>query len=194
MQETQEMWVQSLGWKIPWSRKWQPTPIFLPGESHGQGSLAGYSLGGHKETDMTEHARTCTLKISGGPDPGMGIIITHTSQPAGPGHLPLGWMWSFRLSRVLAWEYWPSPFPCGPRCRPQKCCRNRRKLGWGGVSVPAQEASAQRLRGRAPRVIRSLIPTIAWIHSRSFCFSTQSCHCHFIYFLCVFFKFLKIAI
>ena len=30
--------------KIPWRRKWQPTPVFLPGESHGQRSLAGYSL------------------------------------------------------------------------------------------------------------------------------------------------------
>ena len=29
--------------KIPWRRKWQPTPVFLPGESHGQRSLAGYS-------------------------------------------------------------------------------------------------------------------------------------------------------
>ena len=30
-------------WKIPWRRKWQPTPVFLPGESHGERSLAGYS-------------------------------------------------------------------------------------------------------------------------------------------------------
>ena len=30
--------------KIPWRRKWQPTPVFLPGESHGQRSLVGYSL------------------------------------------------------------------------------------------------------------------------------------------------------
>ena len=30
-------------WKIPWRRKWQPTPVFLPGESHGQKSLVGYS-------------------------------------------------------------------------------------------------------------------------------------------------------
>ena len=30
-------------WKIPWRRKWQPTPVFLPGKSHGQGSLVGYS-------------------------------------------------------------------------------------------------------------------------------------------------------
>ena len=34
--------------KIPWRRKWQPTPVFLPGKSHGQRSLAGYSPGGHK--------------------------------------------------------------------------------------------------------------------------------------------------
>ena len=41
--------------KIPWRRKWQPTPVFLPGKSHGPRSLAGYSLWGHKELDMTEH-------------------------------------------------------------------------------------------------------------------------------------------
>ena len=48
--------------KILWSRKWQPTPVFLPGKSHGQRSLAGYSPWDHKETDMTEcaHARTHT--------------------------------------------------------------------------------------------------------------------------------------
>ena len=40
--------------KIPWSRQWQPTPVLLPGESHGQGSLAGYSPWGHKESDTTE--------------------------------------------------------------------------------------------------------------------------------------------
>ena len=35
-------------------RKWQPTPVLLPGESHGQRSLAGYSPHGHKESDVTE--------------------------------------------------------------------------------------------------------------------------------------------
>ena len=40
--------------KIPWRRKWQPTPVFLPGELHGQRSLACYSPWGHKESDMTE--------------------------------------------------------------------------------------------------------------------------------------------
>ena len=33
----------------PWRREWQPTPVFLPGESHGQRSLAGYSSWGGKE-------------------------------------------------------------------------------------------------------------------------------------------------
>ena len=41
-----------------WSRKWQPTPVFLPGESHGQRSLLGYSLWGRKELDTTEHLNT----------------------------------------------------------------------------------------------------------------------------------------
>ena len=40
--------------KIPWRRAWQPTPVFLPEESHGQRSLAGYSPRGHKELDTTE--------------------------------------------------------------------------------------------------------------------------------------------
>ena len=41
-------------WKTPWTRKWQPTPVFLPGKSHGQRSLASYSPWGHKESDTTE--------------------------------------------------------------------------------------------------------------------------------------------
>ena len=38
-----------------WSSKWQPTPLFLPGKSHEQRSLAGYSLWGRKALGMTEH-------------------------------------------------------------------------------------------------------------------------------------------
>ena len=40
--------------KIPWRRKWQPTPVFLPGESCGQRSLEGYSPWGCRELDTTE--------------------------------------------------------------------------------------------------------------------------------------------
>ena len=39
--------------KIPWRRKWQPIAVFLPGESHGQRSLAGYSPWGRKEANTT---------------------------------------------------------------------------------------------------------------------------------------------
>ena len=40
--------------KIPWRRKWQPTPVLLPGKSHGWRRLVGYSPWGHRESDMTE--------------------------------------------------------------------------------------------------------------------------------------------
>ena len=40
--------------KVPWRRKWQPPPVFLPGEFHGQRSLAGYRPWGRKESDTTE--------------------------------------------------------------------------------------------------------------------------------------------
>ena len=40
--------------EIPWRREWLPTPVFLPGEFHGQRNLVGYSPWGHKESDMSE--------------------------------------------------------------------------------------------------------------------------------------------
>ena len=40
--------------KIPWRRAWQLTPVFMPGDSHGQRNLVGYSPRGHKESDTTE--------------------------------------------------------------------------------------------------------------------------------------------
>ena len=48
------MSVQSLGWKDPLEEGMQPTPGFLPGESHGQKSLAGYGAYHHTESDTTE--------------------------------------------------------------------------------------------------------------------------------------------
>jgi len=70
----QEIWVQSLGQEDPLEdgmathfRAWQPTSIFLPGESHGQRSLAGYSPWGPKELDMTKQLTlsffSCALHI-----------------------------------------------------------------------------------------------------------------------------------
>ena len=63
IQETQEKWVWSLSQRSPWRRVWQPTPVFLPGESHGQRSLAGYSPWGRQESDRTDwltHTHTHT--------------------------------------------------------------------------------------------------------------------------------------
>ena len=40
--------------KTPWRRAWQPAPVFLPGESSGQRTMAGYHPWGHKESDRTE--------------------------------------------------------------------------------------------------------------------------------------------
>ena len=54
MQETQETWVQSLGREGPLEEKWQPTPVFLAGECHGQRSLMGYHPQGCTESYMTE--------------------------------------------------------------------------------------------------------------------------------------------
>ena len=48
------MWVGSLGQEDPLEKEWQPTPVFLPGESHEQRSLGGYSPRGRKESDRTD--------------------------------------------------------------------------------------------------------------------------------------------
>ena len=57
-----ESWVR----KTPWKRKWQPTPVFLSGESHGQKSLAGYQPWRGKESDMTEWLNTHAWTGGGG--------------------------------------------------------------------------------------------------------------------------------
>ena len=50
----------------PWRRKWQSTPVFLPGKFHGQRSLVGYTPWGHKEPDTTERLSThASIDISG---------------------------------------------------------------------------------------------------------------------------------
>ena len=58
------MLILSLSLKIPRRRKWQSTSVLLPGKSHEQRSLAGYSPWDHKESDTTEHTHTaqCFVK------------------------------------------------------------------------------------------------------------------------------------
>ena len=59
----QKTWVQSLGWKIPWRRAWRLTPVFLPGKSHRQRSLVGYSPWGRQEENMTEQLSILQTEI-----------------------------------------------------------------------------------------------------------------------------------
>ena len=61
-----DTWVRSLSWEDPLRRGRLPTPVFLPGEFHGQRRLSGYTSWGHKELDMTEwqtHIHTYTKQV-----------------------------------------------------------------------------------------------------------------------------------
>ena len=73
--------------KIPWSRKWQPTPEFLPGKSHRQRSLAGYRPWGGKESNRTEHASIIsTLKGFLTPGPLNLLVSAWGHLPQAPSH------------------------------------------------------------------------------------------------------------
>ena len=57
------LWFVPWARKIPWKRKWQPTPVLLPGESHGRKNLVGYSPRGRKESDTTERLHFFTFVL-----------------------------------------------------------------------------------------------------------------------------------
>ena len=59
MPPMQDTWVKSMDREGPVRREWPPTPVFLPEESRGQRSLAGYSPRGHRESDTTEQLSMC---------------------------------------------------------------------------------------------------------------------------------------
>ena len=59
-----ETWFHPWVGTIPWRRKWQPTPVFWPGEFHGQRSLVGYSPWVRKDSDTTEWLTLDTLDIT----------------------------------------------------------------------------------------------------------------------------------
>ena len=69
MQEAKRHGINPWVGRIPWSRKRQPTPVFLPGKFHGQRSLVGYSLRGCKELDTTEWLNTHRWNCIGCPRP-----------------------------------------------------------------------------------------------------------------------------
>ena len=58
------MWVWSLGWKIPWSREWQPTPVFLPGKFMDRGPRQATLHGAAKSWTVTEHTHITLLIVT----------------------------------------------------------------------------------------------------------------------------------
>ena len=96
VQETQVfyLWV----WKIPWRRKWQPTPVFQPRESNGWINLLGYHPWGHKELDTTErlyfHFRFTALNLR------MCILLSHHISLK----FPFVHLLSVHLEEKLLWQ------------------------------------------------------------------------------------------
>ena len=97
--------------KNPWRRAWQPTPVFLPGESHGQRSLAGYGLEGLKESqDWSDLAHMYTsLGATHSDLPGTFLVLkTKAPPPLSPFSprqswtvSPPRWTWSPGVARCV---------------------------------------------------------------------------------------------
>jgi len=121
-------WASLACWKLerlPWRREWQPTPVFLPGEFHGQRSLGGYSPGGHKELNVTEQLRhteqlrTVRLTVSWIPVPLISTQLTHRVWLfAIPWTVARQTSLSMELSRREYWSRLPFPLP-GESSRPR---------------------------------------------------------------------------
>ena len=84
MRETR---VQSLGQKICWRRKWQSTPVLLPGKSHGQRSLVGYSPWGRKEWIRLRYF-TFTFTYSRTSLPGGSVVKNRLANAGDMGSIP----------------------------------------------------------------------------------------------------------
>ena len=63
--------------KIPWRRKWQPTPVFLPGKSHGQRSLEGYSPWGRPKKSWTQLSMHTHISSNGSFQSTGGLVFLH---------------------------------------------------------------------------------------------------------------------
>ena len=81
----QEACVQSPVWEDPWRREWLPTPVFLPGELHGQRGLEGYSQWGCKESDTTERPTLLGAACSHRECPPRGFVAIQTLPVSFPG-------------------------------------------------------------------------------------------------------------
>ena len=80
-----------------WRRKWQPTPVFLPGKSHGQRSLVGYSPWGCKELDTTERLYSLSRRITS-------IIVTLKKKKKLLSNNDI--LWAFYTYLVSSFKVW----------------------------------------------------------------------------------------
>ena len=132
-------WVEN----IPWRRSWQLTPVFLPGNSHGQRSLAGYSPWGGKELDT-----------SGAADSQVQHPVSVSSSPHGPGQLEPE---TGRLHQAHGQEISVTREDRGQggatvgsedRCSESHPWKG--PLGWQGQSSPGGPIAQPRLRSTLP--------------------------------------------
>ena len=161
MEESQ---AQTLGWEDPLEGAWQPTPVFLPGESHGQGRLAGCSPWGCKELDTTErltekamtpHCSTLAWKIPWMEEPGglqsMGSLESDTTEQL---HFP------FSLSCIG--EGNGNPLQCS-------CLENPRDGGaWWATIYGVAQSRTQLKRLSSSRVTNTHIHTHTHTHTLHF--------------------------
>ena len=110
--------------KIPWRRKWQPTPVFLPGKSHGQRSLVGYSPWGSKELGTAKWLSTC--------------VHTHTHMHTHTCHFSHWLHYHPLLSRPLRYfsSLQESSFCAAVNSQPQGPVYRTNKSAWGRQKFP----------------------------------------------------------
>ena len=91
--------------KIPWRRKWQPTPAFLPEKSHGQRSLVGYSPWSRKESDTTERLHFTSLLLT------VAQLVKNPPAMWGPGFDPWIGKIPWKRERLLTPVFLPGKSP-----------------------------------------------------------------------------------
>ena len=118
----QAIWVWSLHWEDPLEEEMATTPGFLPGESHGQRSLVGYSPWGCKELDTTEWLSTHTQ--------GSGKILRRKRKRSGKNHYP---------------ELWSPNYRAMPEGKAQHPCKSGQVCGQGWVMRWGASGGTRRL-------------------------------------------------
>ena len=85
--------------EIPWRRKWQPTPVLLPGEFHGQRSLMGYSPWSRKELDRTESLSMHSLEAHFQYLWGVSVFKNHACTSVPPTPVQHIWLFLFHFNK-----------------------------------------------------------------------------------------------